>query len=151
VAPQSGVAEKTAIRGPEGESQIVSLLEVLATEPESRKRDLLAKAMDLLDQTNRCEKKEQRVRAKKQLIVYIYIIFIFIFIIIIIFYYSSNTELMTMIAVAYHTLGEYGTSLQMASHTLTQIPSEDVSTLETVAPKQVNTPSYFLFTYPRFN
>lgn len=41
------------MRGPEGESHIVSMLEVLATEPDSRKRDLLAKAVDLLDQNNR--------------------------------------------------------------------------------------------------
>ena len=53
MTPQTGLAEKTITRGPEGESQIVSLLEVLATEPVSRKRDLLAKATDLLDQTNR--------------------------------------------------------------------------------------------------
>ncbi len=53
IVPQTGAGEKAAFKGSEGEGQIVSLLEVLATEPDSRKRDLLAKALDLLDQTNR--------------------------------------------------------------------------------------------------
>jgi hypothetical protein len=42
-----------------------------------------------------------------------------------------------MIAVEYYALGEYGTSLQMAGQSLLQIPSEEKSTLESVAPKQV--------------
>lgn len=45
---------------------------------------------------------------------------------------------MTMIAVEYFALGEYSTSLQIAGHTLLQIPSEDKSTLESIAPKQVS-------------
>ena len=53
VTGQTGITEKAIPRGPEGESHIVSLLEVLATEPESRKRDYLGKALDLLDLTNR--------------------------------------------------------------------------------------------------
>lgn len=89
------------MKGPEGEGQIVSLLEVLATEPDSRKRDLLAKALDLLDQTN-----------------------------------SSNMELMTMIAVEYHSLGEYGTSLQIAGQAIFQNLADDKN-IESVAPKQV--------------
>lgn len=44
---------------------------------------------------------------------------------------------MTMIAVEYYTLAEYAISLQIAGHILFQIPAEDKSTLESVAPKQV--------------
>lgn len=59
--------------------------------------------------------------------------------------FSSNTELMTMIAVEYYALGEYNTSLQMAGHILLQIPAEEKSTLESVAPKQVILHAYLKF------
>ena len=49
-----------------------------------------------------------------------------------------------MISVEYYTLEEYATSLQMAGHSLLQIPSEDKSTLESVPPKQVSK-HYFSF------